>query len=251
MKFEHTQVFNFDGAIRGMILDFNTSNTLNNFIDWIMKSPSKSYYTWGNKYYVYIKGKNNKNQNLGSYFTELEAINKAIEVKFNNIRDKIFENNLNNIECKIYNNYLVFKSGDIMSLLGHILKGFIDRSGYREVIMNNRYERVHRMVAEAFLPNPNNLRDVNHIDGNKLNNNVENLEWASHPQNALHAWKNNLITKNVGEAHHRSKLTNKAVLDIRKQMSEGISTRKELAIKYGVDETTIRDIIVYRTWRHV
>jgi hypothetical protein len=52
--------------------------------------------------------------------------------------------------------------------------------------------RVHRLVAEAFIPNPDGKRTVNHIDGNKLNNNVENLEWATHSENLEHARRTGL-----------------------------------------------------------
>lgn len=55
---------------------------------------------------------------------------------------------------------------------------------------------IHRMVAEMFLDNPNNKPCVNHKDGDKINNNVSNLEWASYPENSNHAWENGLYESN-------------------------------------------------------
>ena len=63
---------------------------------------------------------------------------------------------------------------------------------------NNKKEmkRVHRLVAQAFLPNPNNLPQVNHKDGNRENNNVNNLEWVTASQNIIHGYKMNLCYAN-------------------------------------------------------
>lgn len=83
---------------------------------------------------------------------------------------------------------------------GVILKGGVYPNGYRFVVLtdDNRKESrhlVHRLVAMAFIPNPLNLPCVNHIDGNKLNNSVENLEWCTHLENVRHAIKTGLIGK--------------------------------------------------------
>lgn len=74
-------------------------------------------------------------------------------------------------------------------------------NGYFRVNLwkENKYKtrRVHRLVAEAFIPNPKNKRTVNHKDGNKQNNCVENLEWMTHSENNKHAYNNGMKTNNT------------------------------------------------------
>lgn len=69
-------------------------------------------------------------------------------------------------------------------------------NGYKQIsimVKGKRYVRyIHRLVAECFLPNPNNLPQVNHIDGNKANNSVSNLEWISISENHKHAYRTGL-----------------------------------------------------------
>lgn len=98
------------------------------------------------------------------------------------------------------NNYLVFDNGMIYSLgKKKILKGSIDSCGYiqNHIKIDNTYKKVHihRIVAELFVPNPNNLPDVNHKDGCKTNNSYLNLEWCTQSYNTKHAYKKNLISK--------------------------------------------------------
>jgi hypothetical protein len=83
---------------------------------------------------------------------------------------------------------------------GVTLKGGIYPNGYRYVILtdDNRNESrhlIHRLVATAFIPNPYKLPCVNHIDGNKRNNSIENLEWCTHLDNVRHAIRTGLVEK--------------------------------------------------------
>ena len=88
-----------------------------------------------------------------------------------------------------------------------ILKDKINRKGYRYVTLycnsKAKYMSIHRLVAEAFILNPNNMPQVNHIDGNKGNNTVENLEWCTEKENVQHAIKTGLL-KPYGSNNSRS-----------------------------------------------
>lgn len=95
------------------------------------------------------------------------------------------------------NNYELNESGDVRNRkTGRILTGGINNRGYRTVHIkhSDKPEFVHRLVAETFIPNddPSRKKDVNHKDGNKLNNHVSNLEWVSRSDNVKHAYANGL-----------------------------------------------------------
>lgn len=101
---------------------------------------------------------------------------------------------------------------------------------------------LHRLVAECFIPNPDNKPVVNHKDGNKHNARVENLEWATHQENSIHAWETGL-SKHVP----RKKFTTRQIHYIRR---DGVNFYN-LAEKYGVSYGVIYNIHYCKTYKNV
>jgi len=114
--------------------------------------------------------------------------------------------------------------------------------------------KIHRLVAQAFIPNPLNLPQVNHNTktGDKTDNRSWNLEWATDEQNRNHAKKNGLFFKgSKGESHNLSKLTEKEVLEIREIHKNNRKNYKETALKYNVSTATVGKIVVRILWKHI
>lgn len=187
-----------------------------------------------------------------SYTTEQEAKDAIMNFRIRKIERCIESNKLCNCKFTLYkDHYLVFDSGVISNLHGKIMVGCIDRCGYHEVIINSKMERVHRIIAECFIPNPSNLPCVNHLDGIKTNNDVKNLEWISYSDNTKHAYDTGLEKKMVGEQHHNAKLTWEDVDYIRKNYIHrdkqfGIAA---LARKFNLSPKTVRSVVMHETWR--
>jgi hypothetical protein len=106
-------------------------------------------------------------------------------------------------------------------------------------------------VAIAFVPNPDNLPEVNHIDGNKLNNLPYNFEWTTRSDNIKHAYLFRDPLTYKGSGNKNSKLTEEKVINIRKEYKEGTTTYKKLAIKNNVGITLIGYIINNQVWKHI
>lgn len=109
-----------------------------------------------------------------------------------------------------------------------------------------RYFLVHRLVASLYVPNPYKKEQVNHIDGDKTNNNADNLEWVTNRENRQHAVKNELQIH--GDKCPWAKLSQADVYFIR---SHPEMTRKDLADRLGVSAHTISDIRLGRSWKTV
>lgn len=115
------------------------------------------------------------------------------------------------------------------------------------------YHMVHRLVAEAFISNPENKRTVNHIDGNKSNNNLSNLEWNSYSENCLHAFRTGLhIPHDVtGIKNPRALVTEDEVRGIRKMLETKLYFDREIAKVYGVSRELINAIKLGKTWKEL
>lgn len=99
-------------------------------------------------------------------------------------------------------NYLVSNTGRIRRIGSETDHSVSDKKGYLTVDLyensKRKTKRVHRLVAEAFIPNPYDKPEINHIDGDKHNNTMSNLEWVTKKENCRHAWNNGLVTPSYG-----------------------------------------------------
>ena len=139
-----------------------------------------------------------------------------------------------------------------------ILKGSLDKDGYVKVNLKIKQKtntkRLHILIAQAFIENPEKKPQVNHINGIKNDNRVCNLEWCTLSENRNHAYKTGLQNgfSRRGEKSNFAKLTEKDVVLIRKEYEKrkGI-TMKYLANIYGVTEGCIQGILSRRNWAWV
>lgn len=151
------------------------------------------------------------------------------------------------------NNYQISDQGRVFTkrrlvgnriLYGRELIPFLTQDGYLRVkLCKDGKEKditIHRLVAMQFVDNPNNLPQVNHKDGNKLNNCVSNLEWCTKEANGLHAKLNGLMQH--GADRPSSKLTESDVIEMYKM--KGVLRAAEVAERYGISKNT-----VYVIWR--
>lgn len=137
---------------------------------------------------------------------------------------------------------------------GRVRKLLLNNCGYLYVGVSVDDKKanltVHRLVAKAFIPNPNSKPQVNHIDGDKTNNIVSNLEWSTPSENTVHAYSKKLINHPEGEKWHLSKLTEQQVIDIYKRLRNG-ELQVRLAEEYVVSKNTIACIKHHKTWKFV
>jgi hypothetical protein len=147
------------------------------------------------------------------------------------------------------------KHGQFSFMMPERITTGYDSDGYRWYELydtdNKRHcKKIHRLVAEAFLLNPDNKPEVNHRNGIKHDNVVINLEWTTTKENIRHAWDIGLNTSKRGEEHSQSVLTTEEVIEIR-ELKDGGYTYKELAKLFDCHADTVRKVVKGILWSHV
>lgn len=152
---------------------------------------------------------------------------------------------------EIYNNYIIYPNGVIYNtcIKKELKQRIVNKYKVVTLYINKKRKdiKVHRLVALSFLDNIENKPFVNHIDGNKLNNNVSNLEWCTHRENIDHAILNGLIDF-YGEKNPSSKLKKEDILKIRSMYFSGNFSHRSLARKFSISKTQVGRIIRLESW---
>ena len=157
-------------------------------------------------------------------------------------------------------NYLINNKGNIYSL-NYKMSGKVKKmkqfnhKGYRvcNITIDGKFHKllVHRLVAENYVPNPDNKPKVNHKDGNKSNNNYKNLEWVTQKENMEHASKNGLMSPRFGEKNGKSKITKKQAKSISKMLEKNKLSISEIADANNTTRGVVYSIKYGYTWKEV
>jgi hypothetical protein len=160
-------------------------------------------------------------------------------------------------QCEYYGaKYLVSNYGKVKGMKFGLLKQRIDIDGYPTITIgkydNKRTsKKIHRLVAENFIPNLNNLPEINHIDLNKNNNYYKNLEWCTHTYNIKYSInKGSYNNCRTGIKNGRAILSEKDILNIRQLYQDNFNI-SEIARIYKRGWQTINHIVKRSTWKHI
>ena len=155
--------------------------------------------------------------------------------------------------------YIVSDNGNVKGIKYlHDISKHTHNTGYKVVFLckgkERKMMRVHRLVAEAFIPNPYKKEQVNHKNGIKTDNFVSNLEWNTRSENIRHAIDTGLLdyskrNHSKGSSNGQSKLTEIEVLEIRRLYKTSKYTQIELSRLFNISRPAISDIINRKSWK--
>jgi hypothetical protein len=147
---------------------------------------------------------------------------------------------------------IIYSNGAVHKVDEKIKNARKNPDGYRRASLSKGSIKenysIHRLVAEHFIPNPNNLEQVNHITGDKERNEAWNLEWCTESDNMKHAHKTGLIKYCKGERHKWSKLTATDIENILHLLNTTKLYQWEIAEKFGVSHSVISRIKDGKRW---
>lgn len=128
------------------------------------------------------------------------------------------------MDTKDIGNYILYTDGRVFSKrTNEFTNGCLNRDGYSLVCIDGKQLKRHRIIAAAFIPNPENHPVVNHKNAIKTDNSVENLEWCSIAHNVRHAFRNGLMVRHKGSRNAASKLKEADVVEIKRLLREGVT----------------------------
>ena len=136
-----------------------------------------------------------------------------------------------------------------------VRKATVNKVGYSVVGLtangNRKLFLLHRLIALAFIDNPENKPQINHKNGVKTDNYLSNLEWVTNKENAIHATEMGLkdYDKIRGVKNHNNKLSESDVREIRRDYIEGVTAKKIFATKYNVASASIGQIVRREIWK--
>lgn len=147
----------------------------------------------------------------------------------------------------------VSEEGEVKNLeTGKIRKLHLGTHGYYSVNTRKYSTLVHRMVAEIYIENPDGKEQVNHKDGNKLNNRVDNLEWCTRSENMVHAAKNDLLVLNCnyGEECNLTKYTSEQIISLCEDLQAGMRN-VDAARKHEIPASYVKTIRAGKQWKAI